>query len=423
MTHYTTLASNIKRKLIKFSETICQGLSRPDFKFVTQMLYGLLASGSCQLSEISRSLNEDIALKKTIERLSRHLATFSGQDKLISNYIEKVKTNLAKTPILLIDGSDITKPHSPHMEYISKVRDGSTGEIANGYHTLGITALSATEKMPIPIYHKIYSSVEPGFISEDTEVLTGLNFLSKHFHKKSVRAFDRGYDANIYFERLIDADESFVTRIKKNRTLIYKGKKINSLELAGRFKGKYLLKFRKKNGFEVDVKVTSIPVQLPCRADTQLHLVIVKGFGKTPLMLLTNIHVKDDRLPIVISKVYLLRWRIEEYYRFKKQQFNYEDFRVRGIQSIRNLDLLVTIATGHIAIMADKPQRITTYALMDISKRIFDFPKFSLYALTDGLTTLFSRISMNFSNHLRKRRKSLQLTLDIWGGFDCVGIE
>jgi len=39
MTHYTTLISNLKRGILRFSEKISDELSRPNFKFVSQMIY------------------------------------------------------------------------------------------------------------------------------------------------------------------------------------------------------------------------------------------------------------------------------------------------------------------------------------------------------------------------------------------------
>ena len=46
--------------------------------FVFDMIYGLIASSSCFLSEISRSLKEDITLKATEKRLSRNLEEFNN---------------------------------------------------------------------------------------------------------------------------------------------------------------------------------------------------------------------------------------------------------------------------------------------------------------------------------------------------------
>lgn len=89
------------------------------------------------------------------------------------------KSVIGDKSILVIDGSDITKSCATKMECIASVRDGSTGEYRNGYHTMGITALTREKKLPVPVYNKIYSSEEAGFISEDEEVLNGLRFFNK----------------------------------------------------------------------------------------------------------------------------------------------------------------------------------------------------------------------------------------------------
>jgi len=298
------------------------------------------------------------------------LNAFTDRAKLQDNAVEKFKSCLSETSVLLVDNGDITKPCSPKLEYISRVRDGSTGEYGDGYHTISVTALTAEKKMPICVYSNVYSANEPEFVSEDREVLTALRFLGKHFSKNCIRAFDRGYDANIYYEHLIKHNERFIIRAKKNRDVIYNGKRINILELANKYKGKYLLKFRKKNGKQVDCKVSVVPISLPCKPNTKLNLVICTGFGKIPMMLITNLQSDDKRLALTITKVYLMRWRIEEYYAFKKQQFKLEDLRVRSLNSIRNLDLFLSIAIGYIGLMSAKGKDDrAVMELIEISKR------------------------------------------------------
>ena len=147
MNNYSTLNSNLKRGILKFSEKISKRLSRPDFKFVSQMIYGILTAQSCLLSEIARVLDEKISMKKIIDRLSRNLSEFDVCEELLEDYINKVKGIFTDKTILIIDGSDITKPCSPAMECISRVRDGSTGEYGDGYHTLGVTALTPEKKI------------------------------------------------------------------------------------------------------------------------------------------------------------------------------------------------------------------------------------------------------------------------------------
>ena len=114
--------------------------------------------------------------------------------------------------MLIIDGSDIVKPASTKLESLCEVRDGSTGEIGIGYHTLGAAILS-DRKLPYGIYSRIYSSKETDFVSEDNENLKCFEFLSKHFSKSNIRTMDRGFDCNKYYEYFIKNNEKFIIRL------------------------------------------------------------------------------------------------------------------------------------------------------------------------------------------------------------------
>ena len=412
MNNYTTMAGNLKRGIVSFSTTVTRGLGRPESKFVSQMIYGILSAQSCHLSKMARELGEGIALKKTIERLSRNLGSFNGGKLLFANYLKKVKGLMSTGTLLIVDGGDITKPCSRKMEHMARVYDGSTGGIGDGYMTIAVTALTPGRKMPTGVYTKVFSPAEPGFVSEDAEVLKALGFLSRHFGKKNIRVFDRGYDANIYYGHLMDKGESFVIRAKKNRGVLYKGALVNIMSLAGRFKGKYSLKFKKRNGKEVDLKISIVPVSLPSRRDTEMNLVVCRGLGQEPLLLLTNLKSDDRRLAVVITKVYLMRWRIEEFYRFKKQQFDFEDFRVRSLRSIRNLDLLVTVAIGYIGMMSEKDDDCRMrMELIEVSRRIKGIPKFTFYALADGMRFILSAVKKGIADLLRPKPRTTQLSL------------
>jgi len=72
----TGLGSRLKAQLSKFSLAVSEGLTRPQRKFVHQilLLYGIQATQDVKLSSISRSLQEKVPLIKTEDRLSRNLA-------------------------------------------------------------------------------------------------------------------------------------------------------------------------------------------------------------------------------------------------------------------------------------------------------------------------------------------------------------
>ena len=418
MNKYSTLASNLKRKILRFSENISEGFPRPVFKFISQMLYGILASQSCHLSKIARTLNEQISLKKTIERLSRNLSTFCESMALFDKYIIETKSFISKKTILIVDGSDIRKPCSSKLEGLCTVYDGSTGKMATGYHTIGVSALTSEKKQPIGVYSRVYSSCEKEFVSENEETLKALRFLGRHFKKNNIRAFDRGYDAEVFYEHLIDHEEKFVIRAKKNRNVIYKDKSINIFTLAKKAKGIYSLNFQKKDGGIAKCIVSIIPIKLPCRPDDDLNLIVCQGIGKEPLMLITNMQSDDNRIALVVTKVYLLRWRIEEFYGFKKQQFDFENFRIRSLDSIRNLDLILTIAIGFLGMMSDKvTEQNIAMELINISKRIFDIPKFLFYAVADGIFLVFTKCKPGIADLLHPKPKDPQLSFFAVLGF------
>ena len=412
MTHYTTLSNNLKRGILTFSERISKGLSRPEYKFVSQMIYGLLCSQSCHLSKISRALNENILLKKTIDRLSRNLAEFGKLDALLRCYVNQIKRSFNSRAILIIDDGDITKPYSTKMEGLRIVHDGSTGTNRPGYHMLDVTALTPEHKAPIGVYTRVYSAGEPGFVSATEETLKALRFLRTHFNRNNIRAFDRGFDANVFIEDLIKHREKFVIRIRSDRNMVYKGETTKAAKLAEQFKGKYVLRYKRKNGKHVDCKISIVPISMCFRPDVELNLVICHGLGQEPMMLLTNLKSDDDRIAVTVTKVYLLRWKIEEFHGFKKQQFGFEDFRVRSLNAIRTLDLLLTIAIGYIGMLSEKADdKRIAMELIHLSKRIYGVPRFRFYALADGIYAVLSKGKPGISHLFTKKRRYGQLCL------------
>ena len=411
MFNYTTLNSNLKRGILKFSEKISKKFGRPVMKFICNMIYGILSSKSCLLSEIARNLNERIYLRKTVTRLSRNLNGFDGGEELLEAYLEAIKNRYNDKSVLIIDGSDITKPASTKLEGLCEVRDGSTGEIGTGYHTLGAAVLS-DRKLPYGVYSRIYSSKEKDFTSEDNENLKCFEFLSKHFSKSNIRTMDRGFDCNKYYEYFIKHNEKFIIRAKKNRNVIYKSSTVNILELTNRFKGKYKLEYRDKSGMKRSVKISIIPIRLCEFRKTELNLVVVYGFGKTPMMLITNLKSDDKRLCTAVCKVYLMRWRIEEYFKFKKQSFDFENLRVQSLKSIRNLDLLLTITIGYVAELSGKSENIKLRAeIIQVSKRLFGVPSFVYYAVSDGIFEILKLVKSGIDKFFSAQKSDGQLLL------------
>ena len=158
--------------------------------------------------------------------------------------------------------------------------------------------------------------------------------------------------------------------------------------------------------------VSFVKVLLPKHKKKQMYLVLIYGLGKQPMMLLTNKVVDNKSSAIKILRTYMSRWRIEEYFKFKKQQFSFEDFRVRSLQSIKNLNLILTIAIGFIGIQAEKfNKNILSIKIIERAKVINKKVKFYYYQFARGIKEILYHAKCGIESFLNieKRKKNIQL--------------
>src|SRR5699024_10332806 len=125
MFHSTMDVYQIKRKAVHFAKSITSKTNQVEAKFITHTIYGILKSGSVVLKDIAVALHEPTQVKNTIERLSRHLNR-KLSPSVLSHYIKKMVKSLGKNPVIMVDDSDVIKPHGQAFESLGKVRDGSS---------------------------------------------------------------------------------------------------------------------------------------------------------------------------------------------------------------------------------------------------------------------------------------------------------
>lgn len=146
----------------------------------------------------------------------------------------------------------------------------------------------------------------------------------------------------------------FVIRLDNERVLLFKGKRHSVEEIAQGRKGKIKMKALFDDNEEKELKLSYTKVKLPYNKK-EYTLVIVYGLSEEhPMKLLTNLEYAKKENVIKIVRLYLSRWRIEEHFRGKKQEYDFENMRVRTLESMNNLNMMLTIHLGHIAILADK---------------------------------------------------------------------
>ena len=371
MSNFTTNTYEMKREILNFSEKIAKKLSKSEKKFIQDIEYGIAASGSCLISDISRSLNEDIKLKNTIERLCDNLNSFDDTETLYNNYIEEIGDIYGKEPVVLFDDSDISKVYGKKFEDLDDVIDASSQDkkVTKGYHVCEATILTEKENQLISVYSQIYSCKSKDFKSMNDYTFKSIEAAQKVLNRKFIGVFDRGYDDN----KIIDYmdDNYFIIRMNDRRNFLFKGKKKNAYEEAKKRKGKVRMTLWFDDNEEYEVYISHTKVTLPHNGK-DYELVFCYGLSEErPLILLTNrkIHSKDDVIKVV--RLYFSRWRIEEYFRAKKQEYKFENIRLRTLKGINNLNLFLTIHLGHINKLAEEINRkLLSIKIIEASKSI-----------------------------------------------------
>jgi hypothetical protein len=155
--HDSKVRSRLKAQLTKFSSELCADLSKPAARFVSQMLFGIQSSQDVKLSNIGRSLEEEIPLIRTEKRLSRNLKSAELEKELTPQLVRVGSARVQSNTVLALDLSDIRKEYAQKMENLAVVRDGSTGELHQGYWLCDVTAAEVNGSEIVPLYQKLFS--------------------------------------------------------------------------------------------------------------------------------------------------------------------------------------------------------------------------------------------------------------------------
>src|SRR6266852_69385 len=216
----TKVRSRLKAQLTKFCSELCVGLSKPLTGFVSQMLFGIQSSQDVKLSNIARSLKEEIALIRTEKRLSRNLKSAELEEELTPQLVRMGSPRVQPNTVLALDLSDIRKEYAQKMENLATVRDGSTGELHLGYWLCDVTGAQVNGSEIVPLYQKLYSAEAKDFLSENAEVLAGIDLVRTYTQGRGIWAVDRGGDRKKLLEPLLDRHERFVIRSTRKRFVI-----------------------------------------------------------------------------------------------------------------------------------------------------------------------------------------------------------
>lgn len=389
MANSITDTYKMKREILNFSKKFSAQLSSPEARFTADMTYGIVASKSCLLTQIGQRLQENTKKRYTVDRLSDHLAHGVPQNAL-ADYLRYVRSIVPSEPVIHIDDSDVIKPEGYHFESLGIVRDGSRSTpeksvYCKGYHVTEACVLTDSNH-PVSIFSELHSSAEKNFTSMNHITFAAMDRGAKLF-KKATYVMDRGYDDNKMFQKMWELGQDFVIRLTQKRKLFFHGKWVPATRLCAQRKGKVKLNLFYK-GKEHEAYISHVKVQLTA-AKRNVYLVLVYGITEHPMMLVTNKAITTKEDVIKIARLYFSRWRIEEYFRSKKQIFDFENFRVRKLKAINALNFYIGIAMTFLAHMTRKnATNALLKSVLEAARPIKDKVQFNYYRIADGIAEL-----------------------------------
>ena len=396
----TRVAGKLRVQIHQFLGILSPHFSKPKTKFLEQMLFGVSASQDCKLSQVARVLGEPILLKKTEERLSRHLAAPGLGRTVQRQIVVPAARRVRADTLIVVDPTDIRKPYAQAMPHLATVRAGSTGELVNGYWACVALACEPERRRVLPLMQELWSAQAPDFKSENTQLLSIIDTMAGATDQRGVYVLDRGGDRLKLYEPLLARGLRFIIRLRGDRHLVVRGRARRAHDLARGARMCYAeTVVREAAGGEkkVHLEYGFVRVRLPGRRDVELTLVVVRGFGQEPLLLLTNVAVKATRRSVWwVVGGYWTRWLVEETIRFIKQSYRLEDLRVLDYERLRNLAALVMAAAYFAAVWLGESLKLAVLAsrVSRVAKRFFGVPEFHYYALADGISVLLSRLGV-----------------------------
>jgi len=277
---------------------------------------------------------------------------------------------------LIGDGSDLRKPYAKAMPHLMQVRDLS-GRLVNGYRTL--TVLALTEQRRGILYHRLFSSTAPDFVSEPREVQIALQTTSKAIAPLKAAMpvtwiLDSGFDDVAVWRTIWEQDEHVLVRLYHLDRLIGLpdgqggwqagsiAQALTTLPLLARTQT--MLEVRKtgqrrakRQAVTAEIRAGAIQVTYDTnvrragagvQVTKTVWLVEVRLLDTNldPWGLLTDWEVETEAQAVRMFQMYRQRWSVEDSFKFSKACLGWEEVQVLDMEGIRTLVALAWVAAG-----------------------------------------------------------------------------
>ena len=307
--------------------------------------------------------------------------------------------------------TDIIKPKAKAMPHLARVHDGSTDTIGNGYLVMNVEAVGDKGRR-LPLVSRLFSHKDPDFRSEVSITASAIRLARRHVPDEAIWVFDRGFEGRLYLKTFSDVAIKFAVRLmvpqhdeekgnqQRQRNLYVDGQRLRIRDVVQNVECHHSFRVRK---FSVNAKrswrvsVGWLPLVRVQKynaggnpigpSDEGYSLVVARGIGQQPLVVLTNVPVTSASAAQEVIDSYMERWGIEEAHRYVKQAFDLENVRALTWQGLRRLVLFAMLAYGFLATLVHG-DRDRVEAIASEFKAFGPVPVYMFYRLLEGIGRL-----------------------------------
>jgi hypothetical protein len=271
-----------------------------------------------------------------------------------------------------LDGSDLRKPHASAMEHLQRVKRLAGPGTVPGYRTLNALGIGTSGRRGL-LYHRLFSSHAPDFVSESIEIQTALRSVGQALAPLGMPItwlLDSGFDDIAVWDTIWDQGQHLVCRIQHRDRLVQRldGTACHLDELAAGLRRVATLEAelvvkkvgqRREKLQPVTVEVSAVPLLVRYRHAVRTQpdgeercqpvwLVQVRlvGVNSEPWWLVTDHPVATSEAATLVFRMYCMRWAIEDTAKVAKQCLGWEDVQLLDFNAVRLLVALGWVAAG-----------------------------------------------------------------------------
>ena len=209
------------------------------------------------------------------------------------------------------------------------------------------------------------------------------------------------------FLKLDDLKQDYVIRLTAKRKLYFHGTWIPATQLRDQRKGKIKTSLVYK-GKSHDAYLSHVKVQITA-SRKDIYLVLVYGITEHPMMLVTNKEIRSREDVIKVAMTCFSRWRIEEYFRCKKQMFQFENFRVRKLIAINAFNFYITLCMAFLAHISMKSEsNALKISILQKADPVKEKVHFCYYRLAKGVSGILSYAKEGIRLWFRTKRPAFR---------------